>query len=110
MAAMAPALRHQTALTPCRRGHCARVREAAALRCDRPPALATGIRCQRPILGETAFVVRDVGPALAGNLALLFLLHASETARRSGALALVLMSHELVSCSLYRFNGCWRTA
>ena len=101
MAAMAAALRHQTALAPCRRGQCAVLREAAALRCYRPPALATGIRRQCPILGETAFVVRDVGSTLAGNLALLFLLHASETARRSGALAPVLMSHDLVSCSLY---------
>src|SRR5262245_58041501 len=44
--------------------------------------------------------MRHIGTALAGNFALLVLLHAGETAQRSATLALVLLSHAVTSCLL----------
>src|SRR5262245_20366826 len=94
---MATALRNQAALAPSGGGQSAILREAPSLGRHRPTTLAASIRGQGAILGETAFVVRDVGTAFAGDLALLFLLHAGEPTRRPGAVALLLMSHSVVS-------------
>jgi len=94
---MAPALRNQATLAASGGGQGAILREAPALGRHRPTTLAAGIRGQGAILGEAAFVVGNVGTTFAGDLALLFLLHAGETTRRPGAVALLLMSHSVAS-------------
>src|SRR5262245_56534096 len=68
------------------------------LRLHGTTAFAAGLGCERTILRKTALLMRHVGTALAGNFALLVLLHAGETAQRSGTLALVVLSHAVTSC------------
>src|SRR5437762_3080881 len=68
------------------------------LRCNRTAALAPGFRGQTAILGEAALLVRHIGTALAGNLALFLVIHAGKAAECFGAWALVLLSHASTSC------------
>jgi hypothetical protein len=91
-------LRRLTALAARRRRECPILGEAAMLRLHGPTAFAAGLGRKRTILRKTALLMRYIGTALAGNFSLLVLLHAGETAQRSGALALVLLSHAVTSC------------
>jgi hypothetical protein len=47
---------------------------------DRTSAFAPRLGREAAILGEAALLVRDISPALAGDLALLFLFHAGKAA------------------------------
>src|SRR5215510_5943395 len=91
-------LRRLTALAACCRRKRPILSEAAMLRLHGPAAFAASLGRERTILRKTALLMRHVGTALAGNFALLVLLHAGETAQRSGALALMLLSHAVTSC------------
>jgi hypothetical protein len=68
------------------------------LRLHGATALAASLGRERTILRKTALLMRHIGTALAGDFTLFVLLHAGETAQRSGALALVLLSHAVTSC------------
>src|SRR5215470_16164066 len=91
-------LRRLTALAARRRRERPILGKAAMLRLHGPTAFATSLGRERTILRKTALLMRHVGTALAGNFALFVLLHAGETAQRSGALALMLLSHAVTSC------------
>src|SRR5262249_44303926 len=91
-------LRRLTALAACCRRKRPILGEAAMLGLHGPTAFAASLGRERTILRKTALLMRHVGTALAGNFALFVLLHAGETAQRSGALALMLLSHAVTSC------------
>jgi hypothetical protein len=92
-AAQPTALRGLSTFAAGRCGKGAILRKATRLRCHGATTFSARFGGKRAILCEAALVIGNVGPAFAGNFALLVLVHAGKPARRPGGVDFALFGH-----------------